>query len=85
MIGTAVLSIIYTFILLLVAILPVSTGLSDDVTSAISNALDVAYSFDYIIPMETVINVLVIAVGFHAGILVFKGINWIMRKIPGVN
>jgi hypothetical protein len=85
MIATAIISIIYTFILFMVSVLPISTGLSTDVTSAVSNVFDIAYSFDYIIPMDTVLNVLLIAVGFHAGVLAFKGVEWILRKIPGIN
>lgn len=85
MITTAVLTIIYTFIIFLVAVLPTSTGLSTEVTDAITNVMEIAYNFDFIIPMDVVIDVLLIAVGFHAGVLAYKALMWVARKIPGIN
>ena len=85
MIATAILTVFYTFIIFLVGILPSSAGLSTDVTNAISNAFDIAYDFDFIIPMGVVVDVILIALLFHVGILSFKAIVWLMRKIPGIN
>lgn len=85
MVSTAILSVIYSFISFMISLIPKSEGLPIEVGSSLTSLLETAYGFDYVIPIGTFVTVLIVAVGFHAGILAFHALMWIIRKIPGIN
>jgi len=42
-------------------------------------------AFSFIVPVQDLLTILELALAFHLGILGFKVINWILKKIPFVN
>jgi len=63
----------------------------NDVTlsASISNALDTAGTYlalmDTVIPISTLLTVLGVIVSIEVGIFLFKGIMWVIKKIPFIN
>lgn len=87
MIIAGILQIIYYFILLVSAplrLLPDAT-LSASATTAISTAGTYLKSFDFIFPLTTFITILLLILGIETGILAYKFIMWIIKKIPGIS
>jgi len=85
MITGAVISIFTWFVTSMIGLLPVSTGLPDDFGASLTLVLDYAKSYGFIFPMQTLIEVAILAVTFHTGILGFKLVNWIIGKLRGSN
>lgn len=42
-------------------------------------------TFDFLVPVEALLFMLFIVVPFHVAIFLWHGINWVLKKIPGVN
>jgi hypothetical protein len=87
MIATAIL---YIFSALLFTLTLPFRLLSDVVLPAgVSNAINEASGslagINSIVPVDVLLDVLWAVVALEVGILAFKGLNWIIRKIPGVN
>jgi len=85
MIGTALLTILFFFLNAVISILPASEGLPDEIGTAFETIIGLAYDFNSVFPVDTFLTVLGLAVTFHAGIFLFNGLNWVIKKIPGVN
>jgi len=83
MITTFLLSLFFGLIGLLLAILPVG-HLPEVMTTAFAYFLGVANTFSYVIPVATLLQALVVVVAFDGAILVWHFINWVIRKIPGM-
>jgi uncharacterized membrane protein len=85
MIADAMITIITSLIATLLAILPDSTGLPAGAQSAFTDMMGFMYTFDFILPIATIITILGIAMAFHASMFTFRGITWLLQKFPGVN
>jgi len=83
MITSFFLAIFLSFIMLLVSLLPTGS-LPDAMASAFAYFLGVANAFSYVIPVATLLQALAVVVAFDAALLIWRGINWIIRKIPGM-
>lgn len=68
---------------LLAAVLPASSGLPSFITNAISTLLGYMYAFSYIIPVNTLISAIIIAISFEAGILTFRAFRFIINLLRG--
>lgn len=83
MITTALLTIFYTVFNFFLGLLP--TGhINTSITNAINWFFYSAHSFDFIIPVGTIIQVLIWGVVFEASILLYKIILMLLNKIRGV-
>jgi len=85
MITTFILSIPLFFIQALINVLPNSNGLPSEVTSAIVTVWNYGQGASFFFPISTLLTLVVLVFAFEAGILAWKFVNWILRKIPGVN
>jgi len=85
MITTFLLQIPLFFITALVNALPDSTGFPDEVSTAINTAWGYANGLSFFFPVQTLLTLVVLVFAFEAGILIWKFINWVLKKIPGVN
>jgi len=85
MITDFVLSIPLFFVRAFVSFIPASDGLPAGVSSAISSAVSYMNGLSYFFPIDTFLTVTVLILSVEAGILLWNSINWILRKIPGVN
>jgi hypothetical protein len=87
MIATAILYIISALLFTLTLpfrLLP-DVVLPAGVTSAIETANGSLAGLNTIVPIDVLLDVFWAVIALEVGILAFKGLNWIIRKIPGVN
>jgi len=87
MIITALLKIIYIFILGITSPLRLLSDVSlpSEISTAITNASGYYNSLDAILPMDTIIQILGVSLTFEGLYLLYKLIMWVINKIPGVN
>lgn len=85
MITDALINIITSLIGVLIDILPNSVGLPEGAQVAFTTMMGFMYTFDFILPISTIITILGIAMAFHASMFAFKGITWLLQKFPLVN
>jgi len=85
-IGT-ILYIFGTFINALLSLLPSSPvaggGLPTEVITAIASVYSWINAFSFLFPVDTLFEVLTLAIGFYVSIFFFKLINWIINKVRG--
>jgi len=83
MIVSFLLNILYTFLNALVSILPTGS-LPPQISSGILYFWSLLNSFSYIIPVNTMLAAVGVILIFDAGVLVWHLIQWVIRKIPGM-
>jgi len=83
MISTFFLIIFNAFIGALLFILPAG-NLPVEITSAFAYFVGVMNSFSYVIPVATLFQAFALVVAVDLAILVWHFINWVIRKIPGM-
>jgi hypothetical protein len=77
------LSLFFGFINLLLGVLP--TGhLPVQMTAAFAYFFGAANLFSYIVPVATLMQALVVVLVFDGAIMLWHFVNWIIRKIPGM-
>jgi uncharacterized membrane protein SirB2 len=87
MIATAILFIINAFLFTLTLpfrLLP-DVVLPAGVASAIASTNASLSGLNTIVPIDTLLLVLGAMIILEVAILAFRGLNWVIRKIPGVN
>lgn len=84
MITGFLLSIPGYMIQLLVSILPNGQSVPVEWVSAVYSIWGYINAFSFIVPVNTLVFCLGIALTFHIGVLTFKIIHWIITKIPFV-
>lgn len=84
MIITLLLNIAYSFIDGLILLLPVGS-LPTQFMTAVNYFWGIFNSFSYIIPVQTLFEALLIVLAFDLVLLGWRFLNWIIRKLPGVN
>lgn len=87
MITGLILSMLYYVILLFTSplrLLPDAT-LPSGLTSAIATANTYIRAIDFVFPVSTFLTILGLILGIETFIILFKIINWLIRKIPGIN
>lgn len=83
MITTTLLSILFVFLNGLVGLLP--TGhLPAAMTTGFAYFFGIANQFTYIFPIYTLMQALVVYLVFDGVILLWHFLQWIIRKIPGM-
>jgi len=83
MITTFFLYIFNAFVNFLVSFLP-NGNLPTEVTSAFAYFVGVMNSFSYVIPVATLFQAFALVVAVDLAIMLWHFINWIIRKIPGM-
>jgi len=83
MISTFILQIFSTFVATLIGFLP-SGQLPTQIGSAFIYFVGVINQFSYVVPVTTLFQALVVVVGFDIAIMFWHFLNWIIRKIPGM-
>jgi len=83
MIATFFLTILNSFLNLLLGFLPTGT-LPTEVSGAITNIWGLINAFSYLIALDTFITVLLLVLAFDAVVLLWHVIQWVIRKIPGM-
>lgn len=83
MITTTLLSILFAFLGLLLGLLPAG-HLPATMTTGFAFFFGIANQFTYIFPVYTLMQALVIYLVFDGVILLWHFIQWIIRKIPGM-
>jgi len=67
----------------LLSLLPNSSGLPDEVASSIEYVFDTARSMSDVVPFDTLLTVLVLALLVQSAIFLFRLINWTLNKFRG--
>jgi len=83
MISTFFLSIFSGFVGLLVALLPTGS-LPTSIATAFAYFVGVVNAFSYVVPIDTLIQAVLVVLAFDGALLLWRVINWIIRKIPGM-
>lgn len=83
MITSYLLQFLYLFLSGLLNLLPTGS-LPVQVSSAISTVWGYVNAFSYVIAVDTLIQVVIIATSFDVAVLLWSLLNWIIRKIPGM-
>jgi len=83
MITTFLLTIFNTFVGFLLGLLP-SGNLPEVIISAFAYFVGVMNSFSYVIPVATLFQAFALVVAVDLAIMLWHFINWIIRKIPGM-
>jgi len=83
MIVTLLLTILNSFLGFMLGFLPNGT-LPTGITTAVSYFVGLANSFSYVIPVQTLFQAFVVVVGVDIAILAWHLMNWVIRKIPGM-
>jgi len=68
----------------LISLLPQGGTLPAEWTSAVTTMWGFIEAFEFLIPIDTLLWCLGIALTFHLGVFTFKMFNWIINKIPFV-
>jgi len=83
MITTFFLTIFYAFVGGLLALLP--TGhLPAIMQTSFEYFLGIANLFSYIVPIDTLLQAVLVVLVFDGAIVLWHMINWVIRKIPGM-
>jgi hypothetical protein len=87
MIATSIIFIIskILFVLTLPFRLLSDVVLPAGITNAINEASGSLSGINSIVPMDVLLDVLLAVIALEVGIFAFKSVNWLIRKIPGVN
>jgi len=83
MIITFFLTIVYNFVAGILSLVP-SGHLPAQISSAILYFWGIGNSFSYVFPVATLLEALLLVVGFELALLVWHILNWLLRKIPGI-
>jgi len=66
----------------IISILPQGAGVPPQFIAAVYQIWNDINAFSFIVPVQTLLTVLGLALALHGGILLFKMIHWIITKIP---
>lgn len=83
MISTFFLSIFYSFVSFLVGFLPTGT-LPASIASSFAYFMGLVNSFSYFVPVATLLQAALLVLAFDGALFLWSFINWIIRKIPGM-
>jgi len=84
MITTFFLTILYGLVNSLVGILPIG-HLPASISSAFAYFIGLVNTYNYIVPLATLLAASLVVLFFDGILLLWHIINWIIRKIPGMN
>jgi len=83
MIATFFLTILYGLVSVLVGFLP--TGhLPTTITTAFATMFGLLNVFSFVVPVGTLIAAALVVLIFDGALMLWYSINWIIRKIPGM-
>jgi len=83
MIVTLLLNFFWNFISGMLNILPQGT-LPTGIATGINYFVGIINSFSYVVPVATLFEAFAVIVGFDVAILAWHLMNWVIRKIPGM-
>jgi hypothetical protein len=87
MIITGIFNMFYFFILAVsspIRLLPKAT-LSSETAISIATAGTYLKSLDFVFPVSNFLTILVLFMSIEAGILIYKLIMWVIKKIPTIS
>jgi len=87
MITSLLLFIVYSFVFMITAplrLLP-NASLPANITSAISTASTYLTAIDFIFPVSSFITIFALILAVETFIILWKIINWIIKKVPTIS
>lgn len=83
MIITLLLNIVWNFLHGLTLLLP--TGhLPVAITTSFNYLWSLVNAFSFVIPVDTLLQAIAVVLAFDGAMMIWRFINWIIRKIPGM-
>jgi len=73
------LSLLLTGLVMLIGLLPDSSGLPVDVTNALNYFVGVARTFDWLVPLNTLFTVFKLFVVFEVALVLFRVLRWMLH------
>jgi len=83
MITTFLLYIFNAFVGFLISFLP-SGNLPIEITNAFTYFVGIMNAFSYVIPVATIFQAFALVIAVELAIMLWNFINWVIRKIPGM-
>lgn len=83
MITSAIINLIKFIANGLLSILPDTTGLPSGVSDGLNTIFAYGFLFNEIVPIDTLLQVLGIFIGFEAVIFLWHSANWLFNKFRG--
>jgi len=83
MITTFLLTMLNNFVVGLLGLLP-SGHLPQAITDAFAYFFAVANQFSFVVPMDTLLQAVAVLLVFDGALFLWYVINWVIRKIPGM-
>lgn len=83
MIVTVFLNLLALLVSSLANLLP-SGSLPSEISTSVDYFLGVANQFSYVFPISTLLEAFALVVSVDIAILLWHFINWIIRKVPGM-
>jgi hypothetical protein len=78
-----VLNIFQSLAISVINLLPNSQGLPDDVLNSFQLAANYAMSFNWLLPIDTMFQILTLTGTIYLGIGIFKSVNYVLNRIWG--
>jgi len=87
MITTALLDLIFAFILVVLSPLLgfADVVLNSNFASSIATAGGYYHSLNTLLPVDTMLEILAVSLAFEGAYLLYKLIMWGLSKVPGIN
>jgi hypothetical protein len=87
MITTILLAVLYQFLALVLSplLLLQDVALSPDLTAGVANIVAPLNSIDVIFPVFQLLAIVAVWLTVEGGIFTYKGIMWVIKKIPGLS
>lgn len=84
MIADFLLSIPAYIIQAMISVLPDGSALPVEWVNAVYSIWSYVNSFSFIVPVNTLLFCLGISLTMHFGVFAWEALNWVIRKIPGM-
>jgi len=85
MIITILFSVIIGIVTIILNLLPDGAAFPPEFTTGFRTLWNIIWAWDFIIPVQALINCVTITISFWVFVLAWHLIHWILRKIPAMN
>jgi len=82
MILTALISAVFAIIVAIISILPNGGTFPPQIATTLATIWAGFKAWDFILPTGAITSCLLIGISFWAFVLVWRGVHWLLRKIP---
>jgi len=85
MIFTIAFFLLATFINVSVSLLPTGSPFPPEIAAGMTTIWSNLKGWDFLLPIDTILQALIVAFFFWSFVLVWRLVHWVLRKIPLTN